>query len=262
MGLTIADLKVGSKLVFGTYGVGNTLYPITWLKANKAGEFLSEFVLDILKFDEEERNSPNYDFRCCGNGDYELSNVLQFLNSYEDDWYGPMHEHDAPPGSQTRPTDRLGDYLHHSGFLHEFQDYEIESIAGRVNLPTIANIFGYNGEPKFTLFNRKGYRGKPTTDLVYGRYGHGLDEFSYCEYWIVGGGSTSYSQEFVGRDGGRHNAYADHRSGIRPKCTIRPELEVELVSEGVYRIVPFKATKSHGPQVATDEELLNLMGLL
>ena len=49
---------------------------------------------------------------------------------------------------------------------------------------------------------------------------------------------------------------------MRPKCKLRPELEVQLISEGVYRIVPFEAAKRHGPQIATDEELLNLMGLL
>lgn len=260
--MTIADLKVGSKLVFGAYGVGGAIYPITWLKANKEGEFLSEFVLDMVKFDEEERGNPEHDCRYCGNGNYELSNVLQFLNSCDDDWYGPMHEYDAPPGNLTRPGERLGEYLRHSGFLHEFQDHEIESIAGRVNLPTIANIFGANGEPKFALFNRKGYRGKPTTDLVYGRHGHGLEEWSYCEYWMVGGTNTTYSQYYVARDGSKHNTYADHVSGLRPKCVIRPELEVELVDDGVYRIVPFQATKRHGPQIATDEELLNLMGLL
>ena len=260
--MTIADLKVGSKLVFGAYGVGGAIYPITWLKANKEGEFLSEFVLDMVKFDEEERGNPEHDCRYCGNGNYELSNVLQFLNSCDDDWYGPMHEYDAPPGNLTRPGERLGEYLRHSGFLHEFQDHEIESIAGRVNLPTIANIFGANGEPKFALFNRKGYRGKPTTDLVYGRHGHGLEEWSYCEYWMVGGTNTTYSQSYVGRDGSKHNTYADHVSGLRPKCVIRPELEVELIDDGVYRIVPFQATKRHGPQIATDEELLNLMGLL
>ena len=76
--MTIADLKVGSKLVFGAYGVGGAIYPITWLKANKEGEFLSEFVLDMVKFDEEERSNPEHDCRYCGNGNYELSNVLQF----------------------------------------------------------------------------------------------------------------------------------------------------------------------------------------
>ena len=260
--MTIADLKVGSKLVFGSYGVGETLNPITWIKANRDGEFLSEFVLDMLKFDEEERNNPNYNKRYCGNGDYELSNILQFLNSYEEDWYEPTHLYDASPGSYDRPYDRNGDYLLHAGFLNAFEDYEIESLSGRINLPTDANIYGVNGEPKFTLFNRKGFRGKPTFDLVHRRHGHGLDDHSFCEYWIVGYGSEAYQQMVVGRDGGRRNAYADSRMGIRPKCTIKPELEVEMLSDGSYRIVPFEASIRRGPQVATDDELLNLMGLL
>lgn len=262
MGLTIADLKVGSKLVFGTYGVGGTLYPITWLKANKDGEFLSEFVLDIIKFDEQERNSPTNDHRYSGNSNYTLSNILQFINSYDDDWYEPSHTYDAPPGDYNRPFDRIGDYLHHPGFLHDFEDYEIESLSGRVHLPTFANIFGANGEPKFALFNRKGYRGRPTTDLVWNR-NHGLEETSYCEYWLSDGtGTSTHMKSFVGRDGSKHNTYAYSRSGLRPKCMIKPELEVELVSEGVYRIVPFEPTQRRGPQIATDEELLNLMGLL
>ena len=203
-----------------------------------------------------------HDYRYSGNSDYGLSNVFQFLNSCEDDLYDPTHEFDEPPGVLTRPGERLGEYLRHPGFLNEFQDYEIESLSGRVNLPTVANIFGANGEPRFMLFNRKGYRGKPTTDLVYGRYGHGLEESSYCEYWAIDETCRSGRQYFVGRDGSMRSTYADHVSGLRPKCAIRPELEVELIDDGLYRIVPFKATKSHGPQIATDEELLNLMGLL
>ena len=260
--MTIADLKVGAKLVFGSYGVGGAIYPITWLKANKDGEFLSESVLDIVKFDALERSNQVHDYRYSGNSDYRLSNVFQFLNSCEDDWYGPTHEFDEPPGVLTRPGERLGEYLRHPGFLNEFQDYEIESLSGSVNLPTIANIFGANGEPRFMLFNRKGYRGKPTTDLVYGRCGHGLEESSYCEYWAIDETCRSGRQYFVGRDGSMRSTYADHVSGLRPKCVIRPELEVELIDDCLYRIVPFKATKSHGPQIATDEELLNLMGLL
>lgn len=260
--MTIADLKVGSKLVFGQYGVGESASPIVWLKANKECEFLSECVLDIIKFDEQERNSPTNDHRYSGNGNYTLSNILQFINSYEDDWYEPSHDYDAPPGDYNRPIDRIGEYLHHAGFLHDFEDYEIESLSGRVHLPTLANIFGANGEPRFTLFNRKGFRGRPSYDLVLNGH-HGFEETSFCEYWLSDGtGTSNYMKSFVGRDGSKHNTYAYSRSGLRPKCMIKPELEVEALSNGSYRILPFEASRRRGPQIATDEELLNLMGLL
>ena len=51
--MKIGDLKVGAKLFFGNYGANETsIHPITWLKASRDNEFLSEFVLDLLKFDE------------------------------------------------------------------------------------------------------------------------------------------------------------------------------------------------------------------
>lgn len=264
MGLTIADLKVGAKLVFGSYGVGECLHPITWLKASREGEFLSEFVLDVLKFDEEERRNPSADYRCCGNGNYDESNIVQFMNSYEEDWYEPMHPYDAPPGDYNRPVDRNGDYLHHAGFLHGFEDYEIDSLLGRVALPTVANIFGFNGIPKFALFSRKGYRGRPTSDLVWSRNGAGLAESSYCDYWVVGGAQRPYMQSCVGRAGDRRDCYADSRKGFRPTCLIKPGTEVEALPDGSFKIVPFAVdnAKRRGPEVATDDEILNLMGLL
>lgn len=247
--MTIADLKVGAKLVFGAYGVGDATHPITWLKANReGGEFLSEFVLDTLKFDAEEQNSPNHDH-------------FQFMNSYEDDWFSPSHQYDCPPGNYNRPGDRTGDYLHHPGFLNAFEDYEIECLVGSVNLPTLANIFGANGEPRLQLFNRKGYRGRPTADLVYGRL-VGLEETSYCEYWISDGTDSSSYRSFIGRDGSKHNTSADNYIGFRPKCVIKPTTEVEPIGDGSFRIVPFEPSKRRGPQIATDEELLSLMGLL
>jgi len=147
--LKISDLKVGAKLIFGNYGVSTAVYPITWLKANKECEFLSEFVLDLLKFDYQERNNPNRDCFYHGNGNYEQSNIIQFMNSPEDDWYEPMHDYDAPPGNMGGLADAHGDYVHHSGFLSGFEDYEIECLASRVDLPSIANIYGAGGVPRF-----------------------------------------------------------------------------------------------------------------
>lgn len=261
--MTIADLKVGAKLVFGAYGVGDATHPITWLKANReGGEFLSEFVLDLLKFDAEEQNSPSHEHRYYGNADYGLSNIFQFMNSYEDDWFNPSHQYDCPPGNYNRPGDRTGDYLHHPGFLNAFEDYEIECLAGSVNLPTLANIFGANGEPRMQFFNRKGFRGRPSSDLVYGKHGHCLEETSYCEYWLSDGTDSSSYRSFIGRDGSKHSTTADNAIGFRPKCVIKPTTEVEPIGDGSFRIVPFEPSKRRGPQIATDEELLNLMGLL
>lgn len=261
MDLKISDLKVGAKLIFGNYGVGTASNPITWLKASKDNEFLSEFVLDLLKFDVQERTNPNRDMYWHGNGNYELSNILQFMNSYEEEWYEPTHDYDAPPGNANNTQDGSGEYVNHAGFLHDFEDYELESLAGRIDLPTIANIYGIGGVPKFPLFNRKGFRGKPTADLVYGRWGHNMSETSYCEYWL-GDGVGAYTVNYVDRAGIKRGTYASSYRGFRPKCRLKPETKVEPMPDGSFRIVPFGTTKPRSSKVCTDEEFMALMVLL
>lgn len=262
MDLKISDLKVGAKLIFGNYGVGAAVHPITWLKATKECDFLSEFVLDILKFDHNERNNPQRDFYFHGNGDYEVSNLIQFMNSHEEDWYENMHDYDAPPGTPGGTYDGLGDYANHPGFLHEFEDYELECLDSRMDLPTIANILGGGREARFPLFNRKGYRGRPTIDLVYNRGGHDMTEDSFCEFWVSDNTHT-YTAEYIDRAGSRRRTYANCRQGLRPKCKIKPDTKVEPLPDGSgFRIVPFTATKPRSSKVCTDEEFMALMGLL
>lgn len=260
--MTIADLKVGAKLVFGNYGVTTSVNPITWLKANRDNEFLSEFVLDLLKFDASERDNRDHtDCRWHGNAKYEWSNILQFMNSHEEDWYEAMHSYDAPPGVMNRANDGPGDYVLHPGFLHDFEDYELECLASRVDLPTVANVFGAAGVPKFPLFNRKGYRGRPTTDLVFGKYHHNMNEMSFCEYWLSDNNGV-YTAQYVDRAGSKRGTYANCYSGLRPKCTLKPDTKVEQLPDGSFRVIPFQASKPRSSKVCTDEEFMALMGLL
>lgn len=264
MDLTIAGLRNGAKLVFGKYGCTGNACPITWLKTGKDTEFLSEFVLDLLKFDGSERDNPDRQYYYNGNACYAVSNILQFLNSSEEDWYSPMHEYDAPPGVVGRQYDARGDYLCHSGFLNDFEDYELDCIDGFIELPTAANIVGIGGEARFPLFNRKGYRGRPTQDvLVNKRSHHNMSDGSFCGFWISDseGSGLNYAC-YIDRSGGRSITTASSCCGIRPKCRLKPDTKVELQEDGTYRVVPFSASKPHGSNVCTDEEFMSLMGLL
>lgn len=263
--MTIADLKTGAKLVFGNYGVGTDNHPISWLKTGRDNVFISEFVLDILKFDNGERNNPNRECRYYGNSNYELSNILQFMNSYEDDWYNVTHEHDTPPGNPNGIYDPYGDYVLHPGFLHEFEDYELECIDGRIDLPTRANILGTGFEARFPLFNRKGYRGKPCIDLICNKENCGMYEGSFCEFWLrdIEGDAERVTVHYIGRSGVLNRAYPNTVLGMRPICKLKPTTEVELQTDGTYRVVPFAASKTRrSPKICTDEEFLTLMGLL
>lgn len=263
--MKISDLKVGARLFFGNYGTNATsIHPITWLKASKDNEFLSEFVLDLLKFDACERTNPNRDMYWYGNEDYEVSNIIQFMNSCEDEWYYPMHEYDSPPGNQNNSDDGQGEYLNHSGFLRDFEDYELECLASRVDLPSSANIFGTGSVPRFQLFNRKGFRGRPHRDLVFHKWGHDMNTDSFCGFWLSDAERVRCVLS-VDRSGCRRNTYPSSVNGLRPKCTLKPDTEVEPMPDGSgFRIVSFEVPKNkhRSSKVATDEEFLELMGLL
>lgn len=265
--MTIADLKVGSKLVFGSYGAKDDVHPITWLKANKECVFISEFVLDWLKFDAPERSNPNRDNYWHGNADYETSNIIQFLNSYKDDWYNPMHTYDAPPGNVENMADAPGDYVNHTGFLHYFSEYELDCLVSRIDLPSCENIYGNGVCPKLQVFNRKGFRGRPSADLLRKRGVGGLREGSYCEFWLRDSyyPDDYYRVSYVDKSGQKHMMYASLPLGLRPICTIDQKARVEQLPDGSgYRIVPFETEdiRVRSDKVCTDDEFMELMGLL
>lgn len=129
--MTIEELKVGSRVMFGNYGVdSDRAYPIWWVKATKDCDFITESVLNYLMFDAKEPNSGDYGCRNYGNPNYNLSNIRQFLNSEDEDWYIPQHAADNWPNNRRQDSlasygDPGGTYRHHHGFLRHFEDYEI-----------------------------------------------------------------------------------------------------------------------------------------
>ena len=153
--------------MLGQYGVSaHEVFPIMWLKATPNGDFISEKVLDYICFDARERQSDDYSARMYGNPDYGVSNIMQFLNSYDENWWKPAHGKDMPPDGNN--VFQVGDaYNNHCGFLYHFEDYEIDSIVKKLlhtsngavkslmRLPSYEDFFGTN---RFQLFSRRGIR--------------------------------------------------------------------------------------------------------
>ena len=103
--------------------------PIVWLKGAPNSDFITEFAVDYLPFDAMERENPSRQYYYSGNPDYTTSNLLQFLNSDQEDWYEPTHQYDAPPVRNNVNDRYRAPYKDHYGFLCFFEEYEIESIA-------------------------------------------------------------------------------------------------------------------------------------
>lgn len=265
--MTIGGLRIGAPLIMGEYGVDNvTKRPIIWLKGTSNCDFITKDAVDYLPFDAMERDSADEHTRFMGNPRYSVSNLLQFLNSSEESWFKPMHQHDAPPNRRNLDWGS-GSYDGHYGFLYFFEEYEVASlkqdsrivdadeVLSTIRLPAVADFIGPN---KLKLFAKKGIRPRPTEDLVFGKPSLGFQESSYIPFWVSDRSGLTGHAAFIARNGSIDGQYPKIYCGVRPVCTISPETMVVLNGDGFYRIVPFTVV---GKPHRTDEELRAFLGL-
>lgn len=250
----------------GKYGVHNDApYPILWLKGTPNGDFITEKTVDFLPFDAKEYESGDIRHRYNGNPDYGLSNLLQFLNSADENWFSQTHTADAPPISGN-VDQRYMRYADHFGFLYHFEEYEISvlvsdtrtiydtEVTTLIRLPSIADIFG---EKKFKLFNKKGIRPNGTEDMVRGRVATGLNYTSYVPFWVSDRGWSSDCASFIHRNALVEQSPPKYRAGVRPVCTLPLATPVIQGDDGFYHIKPFDVESN----AFTDNDLFALLGM-
>lgn len=254
----VGKLKIGSQLIMGKYSVGNDFADeqIVWLKGTPNSDFITEYVVDFLPLDALERENPEASCRYSGNSDYLKSNLMQFLNSDQENWYSPTHQYDAPPNRGNVNDRYRAPYEKHYGFMFCFEDYEIESIQDndgvKIWLPEYEN---FNGENKFQLFKKKGIRAKATMDFVYNKR---LDfsDSSYVPFWLSNMSGASGDAYIMGRNGDLILQRPVNACGVRPVCNIRPETIVIQDESGFYHIKPCACKNAF-----TDEELFEFLGM-
>lgn len=212
-------------------------------------DFIAKHVLDCLKFDEGEQNNPNADFRYSGNPDYMLSNIRQFLNSQDRNWYHPSHEYDRAPVRNS------GAYAEHSGFLHDFEDYEIQALVSEIELPKYTHFMGSANE-RLVYFTKKGIRPNGSEDFLRNKQNYGFSEGSYIGFWTSD--RNGRYVRAIGRDGRYQNKYPIDILGIRPVCKINPEVKVETHGTGICTLIPVEL---HPETLFSDDELSMLLGL-
>lgn len=126
--MTISDLPIGAKLVFGRFSRnGTTPETLGWLKVHRDNTLLTEWSIGAFAFDAKEPTNPNKRIRDRGNNQYSVSNIRQFLNSFGPNWFSPQHEDDAPPAYDNIACG-YGGYSEAHGFLSAFEEWELESI--------------------------------------------------------------------------------------------------------------------------------------
>lgn len=270
---TIADLPIGAKLKFGAYSVsGEMPHKICWVKAHRDGTILTEFMEEQCAFDAKEPDNPNEYRRSHGNNRYSQSNVHQFLNAEEIDWFRPAHEYDAAPEDRLMYEGRYG-YVHKPGFLHYFDEWEVEAIEeseiktalptediptggekhetiyAKVFIPSRTNVGSgtenhiqegevwdlfANGASRSCLFSPELYANAQNDDKPE------CEDEKWYYYLRSPRSDRSYSVRCVILDGSFDNASACHGYlGVRPALKLNPEILIsdEPDGDGYYEVL-------------------------
>lgn len=135
MGL-FKDLPVGSKIYLGVVPswmnpFGNPDEPLLWTKVSDDGDLILVSNIGYDIFDEREPNNPGRDRRARGGNFFPESNIFQYLNSAENDWYAAAHEYDEPP--------RRYREVQNPGFMTTFSPFEkslLESMQITCSVPS------------------------------------------------------------------------------------------------------------------------------
>lgn len=259
---TVAKMRIGSRLIMGEYGaVGSeNREPISWLKAERNGSFITEFVIDYLPFDALEIGEDRLQRQ---NKDFLLSNIFQYLNSMGYDWYKKSHDYDSPPAPAYLAYGQRA-YERNEGFLSSFEDYELSQMVSQgiifgdgeahelIRLPYTHDIETDVGGRCFTLFNKKGRRGRLSTNLI--RQPR-MPSSGFASFYVItpDGICMSYST-CCSFDYG----CADYNDGIRPVCMLRQDTVVEEYADGLYRIKPTAKQEN----LFSDKEFFDLLGMV
>lgn len=281
---TVKSLKIGDTLSFGAYsaqGQGENPVPILWIKASTNSDFVSEYVLDYLVFDEKEEWGPDYrpfgvpfpafqyyGHNSGGDPNYSVSNILQFLNSTEDGgrWFHPMHEHDVAP---RRTSIYHRGYDDHAGFLRHFTETELNAMvnwvatdpygdaSGLVHLMSADDVYGDNKLPLFR--KRRGIRARPSDDLLMAKSCH-IAPGRYMTYAL----RSRHNDQWIGSVGTiahNHGLWPSSESGIRPIIRLDPDAKIAPGLDGAWEVVG-KRRRTFFDDTAISECALSLLGLV
>lgn len=142
----IKDYPIGTKVIDP-----NTKYngsPIEWLIVAKnhlsypsnSVTLISDKILTFKAFDAAEPRATDEDVKNRGNNRYIYSNILQWLNKYDRDWYKPQHDSDYPPVDYYVSENS---YRYEVGFLNGFSKEFLDNLLvtkSKVNISLTTSV--------------------------------------------------------------------------------------------------------------------------
>lgn len=120
------DMVVGDTFFLGKYQVeSETPWDIEWEIVHQTNDYqiaMTKQIIDLRAFDAKEPTNTDNNRKNSGNNNWQYSNIKQFLNSDQANWYSAQHKYDAPPTSANCGAYDNGTtynaYDTHKGFLY------------------------------------------------------------------------------------------------------------------------------------------------
>lgn len=260
--MLLRDLPVGAK-------ISDHKKALSWIVADQSCEgypgtvLITDFLAEAGCYDAPEPDSRFDDIRQFGWNRYPMSNVHQWLNCAEEDWFSPQHPLDKAPGDAViepywqKPgflcgfSDSFLDALQSCDVIYAYQDdyYQLRhgTVSCRVFLPSRTELGSekrdgiQEGRPLQLTAEPMYLSAAPTPELV---NSHRLcdREFhpsSSYPYWLrsveLNGMSAVY---FYGMSRMPYYHASQGACGIRPMVVMKPETELEEAPDayGVYRM--------------------------
>lgn len=235
----IKDYPIGTKVIDPTTKYNGS--PIEWLIVAKnhpsypsnSVTLISDKILTFKAFDAAEPDSTDRDIQSRGNNRYIYSNILQWLNKSERDWFVKQHSTDYPPVSSYVSEN---EYRNEAGFLSGFSKEFLDSLLvtkSKVNIaPTTTVEFSEQkiflpsvtelGLTYSSMEEDEGYPIKLLTDNNY-RIAQSIDGKKGIWYWTRTPDHYRVSALKRVMDNGSmdtNNAYGGN-GGVRPMCNVR-----------------------------------------
>ena len=230
-----SSLSLGSTFLLGKYQVGSeTPWDIEWEIVHQESNYqiaMAKQILDLRCFDAMEPSNSDSGRKNYGNHNWQYSNIEQWLNSDQSNWYSAQHSADAPPSS-ANVYSNYNPYDTKPGFLYYWTDEEkavLQNMAltlannkvtdgggsytwtGKVWLPTYTQISGKQNNSisegtQFSKFTDNASRVKTLHAMCAANNQYCIDN-GYAEgkalyYWMSSAHpSNSYYSRFVDSNG-------------------------------------------------------------
>ena len=162
MAQLLSNLPIGAKIKFGKHQVNTeTPWNIIWLVVAKnhvgypanSVTLLAEKCLNTLSYDVREPNNSNADRKSDGNNRYSISNIDQWLNSPNAEWYVSRHSADTPPSVDYVPYSFSSNaYSDKKGFQYHFTSAERNAILNTTIRNMLNTVDGGNYELRITNY--------------------------------------------------------------------------------------------------------------